>query len=289
MKIHISVKRLLQYLLVGALLAGGTWVVKGPPGGRDDASRIVVSAAVVAHERARWLKQWGRAPTDQELRRSVDAYVRSEVLYREALARQMDRADPRVRLALIQKMDMLSAGRADAQELTPEDVAAFFALRSERYRIPAQLTLRQVLFKAPGDEGKAAAQKLLVAFSNEEPSEADIRAAGDPTLLENLHRDATEPDIAKQFGPAFATALRALPTGKWAGPVRSTYGFHVVKVETWEPARIPELEEVRARVENDLRYEAGKSAQEQGYLEIAGKYQVMISDSARALLEGSRP
>jgi hypothetical protein len=62
-----------------------------------------------------------------------------------------------------------------------------------------------------------------------------------------------------------------------------------VKVEAWEPARIPELAQVRERVLTDLRYESRQAAEEQGYLEIASKYQVSITDGAEALLGAKQP
>lgn len=289
MRMKILDNRAVRLCLLGALLAGGAWVVKGPPGQGEDDSRIVVTEAVIAHERARWLKQWGRTPTEKELRGAVEAFIRSEVLYREALARGMDRADPRVRLALIQKMEMLSAGRADAQAVTEADLAAFFALRKERYRVPAQVSVLQVLFKEREGAGEPAAKELLVQFAQADPDDAAVQAAGDATMLACIHRDSTALALSREFGQPFVTALRALPTGQWSGPVRSGYGWHVVKVEAWEPARIPALEQVRERVANDLRYEARQASEEQGYLEIASKYQVMISDGAEARLETSRP
>ena len=103
---------LLRIVILGAVIAGGYWVVRAPSGEGSDDAQVVVTRAVVAHEHARWVKQWGRPPTAAELRTSLDAYVKDEILYREALARDMDRADPRVRLALIQKMQMLASGRA---------------------------------------------------------------------------------------------------------------------------------------------------------------------------------
>ena len=82
--------------------------------------------------------------------------------------------------------------------------------------------------------------------------------------------------------------MLSLPGGQWAGPVRSGYGLHVVKVFDRVPGRLPDLAEVRDKVENDLRYESGKAAQAQGYQEIAGKYRVTISEGAERMLRGER-
>ncbi|MCH8018663.1 hypothetical protein IH785_02310, partial [candidate division KSB1 bacterium] len=45
-----------------------------------------------------------------------------------------DRADPNVRQAM-----GMGVARAEAAELTDEDIQAYFALRKERYRIPARV------------------------------------------------------------------------------------------------------------------------------------------------------
>jgi hypothetical protein len=59
-----------------------------------------------------------------------------------------------------------------------------------------------------------------------------------------------------------------------------------VKVFDRVPGRIPELAEVRGKVENDLRYEARQASREQGFQEIAGKYRIAVSDRAEQMLQG---
>ena len=278
-------KRVVKILALGALLAGFVWAVQGPPG--DDTSRpeIIITGAEVAHQSARWEKMWGRPPTSAELKKAVDGYVRNEILYREALARDMDREDPRVRMALIQKMQMLAAGQADARGVTDKDLAAFFALRKEQYKIPARFSVTHVFFK-DGDNAQDKAEKLLAEFLEKEPSELALREAGDATMLETAHRDVTASELEKRFGADFTAEVLSLTEGKWSGPVRSGYGLHVVKVADRMSGRIPKLAEVRDKVESDLQYEARKASEEQGFQEIAGKYRVAIDYRAEQMMQG---
>lgn len=282
---NLSVRYVLKVFALGALLAGVVWAVQGPPGSDSNRPEIIITEAEVAHQLARWQRFWQRPPTNEELRKAIDGYVRNEILYREALARDMDREDPRVRMALIQKMQMLAAGQADARGVTEEDLSAFFALRKEQYRIPARVSLIQVFFR-DGTDARARADNLLSQFQKEEPSEAIPREAGDATtMLETVQEAVTALDLEKQFGTEFTAEVLSLPEGKWSGPVRSVYGLHVVKVFDRKPGRIPDLAEVRDKVETDLQYEARRAAQEQGYQEIAGKYRVVISDRAEQMLQ----
>ena len=281
----MKVRRLFMILALGALLAGVFWAVQGPPG--DDASRpqIVISEMEVAHQIARWERMWGRPPSAEELKTAMDGYVRHEILYREALARGMDRQDPRVRVALIQKMQMLAAGQADARGVTDKDLAAFFALRKEQYRIPARLSVTHVFFK-DDENAPSRAEKTLAEFLAMEPSEASLREAGDSTMLETTHQAVTAQELEKRFGTEFTAEVISLTEEKWTGPVRSSYGLHVVKAFGRVSSRLPHLAEVRDKVENDLRYEEGKVSAEQGFQEIAGKYQIAISDAAEKMLSG---
>jgi hypothetical protein len=280
-----SAKYALKVLTLGALLAGVVWAVQGPPGSESNRPEIVITEAEVAHHLAQWERLWGRAPTNAELRKAIDGYIRNEILYREALARDMDREDPRVRIALIQKMQMLAAGQADASGVTEQDLSAFFALRKEQYRVPARVSLRQVFFR-DGTDSRAKAVNLLVQFQQQEPSEDTLREAGDATtMLETVQEAVTASDLEKQFGAEFTAEVLSLPEGKWSGPVPSGYGLHVVKIFDRKPGRIPDLAEVRDKVETDMRYAARRAAQEQGYQEIAGKYRVVISERAKQMVQ----
>ncbi len=282
---NFSVRYVLKVIALGALLAGVVWAVQGPPGSDGSRPEIIITEAEVAHQLARWERLWRRPPTNEELRQAIDSYVRNEILYREALARDMDREDPRVRIALIQKMQMLAAGQADARGVTEKEISAFFALRKEKYRIPARVSLLQVFFR-DGENSRARAEKLLAQFQEQEPSEAILREAGDSTMLETVQEAVTALDLEKLFGTEFTAEVLSLPEGKWSGPVRSGYGLHVVKIFDRAPGRIPELAEVRDKVKSDLQYEARRASQEQGYQEIAGKYRVVIGNRAEQMLQG---
>lgn len=281
-------KTLVRVLILGTLLAGILWAVRGPPGTKGTLPEVHISEAEVAHLSARWHRQWNRPPTREELQNAVDAFVRDEILYREALARGLDREDPTVRLALVQKMRMLAAGRADAQTVSEADLASFFALRKERYRIPATLSLVQVYFRDEGDPGAATerAAQVLARFRAEEPDEHQLAETGDAIMLETAHHEVTATDIERLFGADFAAEVLALPEGAWSGPIRSGYGLHLVNIFERIPGRIPDLDEVRAKVADDLGYENRKASEEQAYQEIAGKYRVVVTTEAGRLLEG---
>ena len=152
----------------GLLLALAILLAKGPPVDRADGGRVVFTEADLAHVRAAFERTWSRPPSAAELRKAFDHYVRDEVLYREALARGLDRDDPLVKMSLVNKITMLGTVAAENREPTDAELKAYFDLRSERYRIPASFDLMQVSLSRDkhGEQIDAVAAERLAQLRN---------------------------------------------------------------------------------------------------------------------------
>ena len=210
-------------------------------------------------------------------------------MYREALLRGYDRDDPVVRQAMQRKMEFLASAQVTREPPADQEVEAFFALRRERYRLPAVLDLAQV-YVSPDARGAAvegAAAELLERLRREDPAAAELAGWGDPILLDPVYTGQTEQDVAALFGGDFVAAGLAAEPGAWVGPVLSGYGLHLVKVLRRRDSRLPELAEVSGRVLSDMEYEAGRAAKEQLYQEIVQTYQVVLDRPVRDLLEAA--
>jgi hypothetical protein len=227
-------------------------------------------------------------PGAVELRKGLEQYIRNEILYREAIARNLDRADPIVRLTMVRKITMMGTAKAEAAELTEEEIQAYFALRKERYRIPATVNLMQVYLSKDkrGDRVQADAAQLLQSFKQREPGPRELADLGDLSMLGSVYTEMSEQDLGRTFGGEFGVAVLALTPGKWSGPIESGYGLHLVKVTHRTESRMPDLTEVGQRVIADMRYEGRKAAEDQLYAEIAPRYRVLYDKTARAVLEG---
>jgi parvulin-like peptidyl-prolyl isomerase len=82
--------------------------------------------------------------------------------------------------------------------------------------------------------------------------------------------------VARDFGADFASGLAALPTDRWSGPVRSSYGFHLVRVTAVQPATMPPLQEVRKDVEREWDRERRERLVRERYAAMRAGYQVVI-------------
>ena len=156
-------RAMVHLLGFGVLSALVILLVKGPPVDERNRTRIAFTTADLAQVAATFERTWSRPPTAVELQKAFEQYVRSEVLYREALARGLDRNDPVVRMSLVRKITMLGTAAAQATEPTDEELEAYFDLRAERYRVPARLSLMQVYLNRDrrGDDVAQDAARLL--------------------------------------------------------------------------------------------------------------------------------
>jgi hypothetical protein len=131
---RIAREPLVQFVAVGGLLFGLHLLVKGE-GGAAGGARIVVGEDTVASLASAWAERRGRPPAAEELQREIEAWVRDEILYREAIALGLDRDDPIVRERLIGKLELLAKGEGDEEAPSDDEVRAFFDANLDRYRI----------------------------------------------------------------------------------------------------------------------------------------------------------
>jgi hypothetical protein len=217
-------------------------------------------------------------------------HIREEVLYREALARGLDREDPTVRLAMVNKLKMIAAAQAEAIEPTDEEIEAYFSLRQERYRIPTRVSFMHIYFNKDerGENAEKDAGEVLTKILENEPRPEELAELGDQLMLENVLVDQSEKGISRNFGNAFGAEVINLEPGPWQGPFESGYGLHLVKVLKRTESRIPDWTEVKKEVHTDMMFEARKAAEDSFYQEVAAQYQVVYDKAVAELLEGEK-
>lgn len=233
---------LVHFLIIGAALFVISGFVDGPR--QDGDKEIVIDEGQVQRLVEGWKATWRRPPTQEELSGLVDDYITEEVLYREALALGLDRGDMMIRRRLRQKMEFISEDFASELQPTEEDLQSYLEENSEYFRIDPEMTLTHIYLNP--DRRKESIQRdsarLLTQLEQGGVQPANL---GDPFPLGNEFVDASLTEVMKNFGADFADAVQDLPVGKWTGPVRSGYGFHLVLVHERTEGRIPELGEVR--------------------------------------------
>jgi hypothetical protein len=117
---------LVHFLLLGAALFGlfawrGAALV---PVAQND--QIVITPGLIENFRTSFERTTGHAPDAKQLDQAVEAYVREEVLNREARALGFDRDDSIVRRRLAQRMDFIATAEVETRTPTDEELKSFF-------------------------------------------------------------------------------------------------------------------------------------------------------------------
>ncbi|MXO62682.1 peptidyl-prolyl cis-trans isomerase [Qipengyuania oceanensis] len=259
---------LVHFLFGGALLfAFFAW--RGEEA--DPASRtIAVGRAEQAALAQRFEATMRRPPTDAELDTLVDQYVREEVLYREALRLGLDRDDAVVRRRLAQKMDEIAGARAETAPLDDAVLRKWLATHPERFASDTAFTFDQLWFENRDDADTALA-KLRAG--------ADWEKLGQTIDLPRTVEARPARDVASRYGTEFLAALRSgKADGRWSGPIRSGFGWHLVRLEEAAIGAVPSFEDLRADVENDWRSSTISQRREDAYRVLRDGYTVTVAE-----------
>ena len=272
---------LVHFLALGALLfAVSQW--RGGTG----SNRIVITTGQIDSLAAIFARTWQRPPSEAELKGLVDDYVRDELATREGLAMGLDRDDVIIRRRLRQKLEFLSEDSPDPATVMDAELQAWLDQHPDHYRVEPEMAFRQVYVSLDrrGDAAERDAKILLAKLSTEgEDVGTDV---GDRLMLPRDVERSPRSSIARQFGEDFAGEVIKIAPGRWAGPVRSAYGLHLVWVHARDEGRMPALDEVRPQVERDVMSGRRRQRLDQMYAEILSRYTVVVEPRAAARTAG---
>lgn len=145
-----------------------------------------------------------------------------------------------------------------AVKVTDEEVAKAYESRREEFRQPERRKARHILLKLPPGAGaeevektKAKAEDLMrrlregaefAALAKEFSDDPNREKGGD---LGSITRG--------ELDPAFERVVFEMKAGELRGPVRTGFGFHVIRLDGIEPERVRPLPEVKATLADGLR------------------------------------
>ena len=229
--------------------------------------------------------------------RFIDTELRDELLFREALKRDLHYRDAAVERRIIRNMRFLDANiAASDRELleqgyalrlhltdevirrrlvqmmerlivatrpnpapSTEAVAARYEQELDRWREPARYTFSHVFLST---DRVAEMPALMSQIDTENLSPDAARLLGAPFLSGYVFRRQSPEQMASVFGAEFAeqVSVTEVLADAWIGPVPSVFGQHYVYIEAFEPSRTLALEEVSVRIERGLVREGEEQA-----------------------------
>ena len=266
---------LFHFVLLGAvifLLAGR--VRSGSVGSAD---KIVVTQSQIESIVVGFSRTWMRPPSQEELQGLVNDYVREEVLYREAKAMGLDQDDVIVRRRMRQKFEFLAEDQvARTGPPTDQELESYLRQHADKYSEEPNFSFDHIFFSREmrGASADAEANAMLARLSGK--GTIDIAKLGDTFLLPSRFEKTSAGETARLFGEKFAEDLTKAPLGTWAGPIESSYGIHLVRVNARIPEGAPPLAKVREAVLRDLLSDRRKQELDTQYEKLRARYTVVV-------------
>jgi peptidyl-prolyl cis-trans isomerase C len=193
----------------------------------------------------------GKQPDSPQLREAI----RRELIGREVMIQEADKQGfgtrPEVKAALenARQSIIINAMLADYVKKNPVKDTE---IKAEYDRYKAQMGdkeyhVRHILV-ATEDEAKAIIAKLKAGSKFEELAKASSK---DGSAANGGDLDWASP---ANYVPEFSKAMVALQKGAITDvPVKTSYGFHVIKLEDIRPTKVPPFEEIKQQVGESLQ------------------------------------
>ena len=267
---------LFHFLLLGAVI----FCLAGPVRNASIGARekIVVTQSEMESMVVGFSRTWMRPPTQGEMQGLVDDYVREEVLYREARAMGLDQDDVIVRRRMRQKFEFLAEGLATRRSPTEQELEAYLQQHLDRFHEEPSFSFEHIFLSREkhGASAEAEVKALLAELGGKNKDTIDIEKRGDTFLLPSRFEKTSAAETARLFGENFATQLATIEPGKWAGPIESSYGLHLVRVDARVPGAASPLANVRDSVLRDLLNDRRKQELDAQYSRLRSRYTVVV-------------
>jgi len=266
---------LFHFLLLGAVIffiAGRSRSIAVP-----SREKIVVTQSQIESIVVGFSRTWMRPPTQEELQGLVNDYVRDEVLYREARTMGLDQDDVIVRRRMRQKFEFLVEDMA-ARTGPPSDqeLEAYLRQHADKYSEEPSFGFEQIFFSREKRGASAEAEAIAMLVHLRGKGAIDIEKLGDAFLLPSQFEKTSAGETARLFGEKFTNELTKTQLGTWAGPIESSYGLHLVRINARIPEVAPALANVRESVLRDLLSDRRKQELDTLYEKLRARYTVVV-------------
>jgi peptidyl-prolyl cis-trans isomerase D len=195
-------------------------------------------------------------PTDEELRAFYD---RNKATYNNSIPEKR-----RIEYAVVD-----TAKIAAGTTVTDQDLQTYYDQHRDEFRVPEQVKVSHILIKTPLPAPGAKEDEKAVADARAKAEDVlkQLKAGGDFAKLAEKYSD--DPGSAKSGGelgwigrgrtvPEFEKAAFSLGKGQISDLVKSSYGFHIIRVEDKQQAGLKTLAEVKSEIEEKVKQ--GKAA-----------------------------
>jgi peptidyl-prolyl cis-trans isomerase C len=236
---------------------------------QTDPHRIMLTPQRTARLARQYALQYGVQPDAATLQKLVAGDVHDEILLREGLELGLDKDDEIVRRRIIQKMQFLLEDLRAPPEPDDARLQAYYRTHLDRYSLPARTTFSHIYF-SDNPQRAAGVLQHLSRTSGRAPGSGDPF----PDLYDFSNYDREQ--VERLFGHGeFTAAVFTTPPGRWVGPFRSTYGWHLLYVQSRQPAAARRFAQARDEVRADYLQQVQHQANDDAFHQLGRKFTIV--------------
>ena len=259
---------LVHFLALGGALFALSAALAPPAGG----GKVIEVTAEVRREITNvYQATHARLPTAAEFAPLVDNWVRTQVLYREALALGLDRGDEMIRERITHKMNLLVFSQLTVPPPTEAGLRAWFEANRARYDQPVRYDFFGLSLESAGGEAGRIRAEAVARQLDGEDAEPPAELVSQVRVFANRDRAG----VAALFGPDFADALAGSPLETWQAlpaEVNGQAGWVAVRLARVQEGRRAEFEQVRSGVEDAWRADVTRRLANDAVSKLAAGY-----------------
>ncbi|MHB8793377.1 MAG: peptidyl-prolyl cis-trans isomerase [Thermoleophilia bacterium] len=216
--------------------------------------------------------------TDEEINQQVDQYKEQsggEEAFNQKLEENnltLDRLKDQIRKSLLfQKL--YPEVTKEAAPVTDEQALKYYNENPTQFQQPEMKTVSHILV---ADEATANAVKARLD-AGEDFATVAKEVSTDPGSKEKGGDLGEVPASGSGFVPEFETAMNGLAVGQVSAPVKSSFGYHIIKVTAVKPAGTQTFDEVKEELKQGLAMENQRTAFEAWFEGVKGNYEVIYA------------
>ena len=254
LKIRKLIKEpLLHFLIIGALI-----FIYYSYQNKDYESEvsydIVIDRSDINRLASAYQMSWNSKPDSSTLQRLIEEEIKTEIYYREAQRLNLQHNDEIIRRRLRQKYEFLVKDALDQNEPSQEDIRKYHDENKDKYSEPGKVSFLHIYISADNRrKPEQFAKRLLREIFSADNVEEDYADYGDMFHLSRYQKEKTKTEISESFGMEFAETLGNSSLG-WADkPIKSGFGYHLVKIIGYKDQEVIPFETIKDKVMLDWR------------------------------------
>jgi peptidyl-prolyl cis-trans isomerase D len=217
-------------------------------------------------------------PTDEELKAF---YERNKATYNDSIPEKRQ-----IKYVVVDSVKI-----AATTTVTDQDLQSYYNQHREEFRTSDQVKVSHILIKTPLPAPGAKEDDKAIADARAKAEDVlkQVKAGGDFAKLAEKYSD--DPGSAKSGGelgwigrgrtvPEFEKAAFSLGKGQTSDVVKSSYGFHIIRVEDKQEAHMKTLAEVKSEIEEKVKQQKATQATESAANALLSKARTAGFDAA---------